>query len=153
MHKRFLRQVPLLLAVVTLVSSVSFSAKAQGKPPQPPQPIEGIQTYLIRLDSSDCNNSNVNANNPALIGGVIQLLHQSNGTTTAKVAITGTANTTYNLFRKCVGQLGTISTGDEGTGTGVFTFQAPSGAVIAFDMYPNGAPSGNKFQSVPITVH
>lgn len=151
MHKRFLREATLLLAAMTLASSVSFSAKAQ-EPTKPPQPILGIQTYLIRQDFSDCNNSNVNANNPSLIGGTIWVLRASNGSTTAKVEITGTANTSYNLFHKCVGQIGTIATGDEGIGAGVFTFQTNPG-IVAFDMYPNGAPAGNKFQSVPITVH
>jgi hypothetical protein len=151
MHKRLPRRVALLLSVATLASSVSFLASAQ-KPPQPPIPVEGVKTYFIRQDFSDCTNSNVNANNPELIGGIIFVQHQSNGTTTAQVEMTGTPNTTYNLFHKCVGQIGTITTGEEGTGTGTFTFQAPSGAVIAFDMYPNGAPAGNKFQSVPVTV-
>jgi hypothetical protein len=142
---------PLALSIVMGASVFSFVASAQ-KPPGPPIPIEGLQTFLIRQDSSDCNNSNVNANNPSLIGGTIWILRQSNGVTSVKVAITGTANTTYNFYHKCVNQLGTITTQDEGEGTGTFQFQTTSGTVIAFDMYPNGAPSGNKFQSVPITV-
>lgn len=151
MHKHLLRSIPLLLAISVLASSLP-PASAQ-KPHQPPQPTNGgTPTYMIRQDFSDCNNSNVNANNPALIGGVISVLRQSNGSTTAQADITGTPNTAYNLFHKCVGQIGTITTGDEGTGTGTFTFQTNPG-IVTFDMYPNGAPAGNKFQSVPITVH
>jgi hypothetical protein len=142
---------PLVLSIVMGASVVSFVASAQ-KPPEPPIPIEGIETFLVRQASSDCNNSNVNANNPSLIGGAIWILRQSNGLTSVKVAITGTPNTTYNFNHKCVGQLGTIKTQDEGEGTGTFQFQSTSGAVIAFDMYPNGSPAGNVFQSVPITV-
>lgn len=103
-------------------------------------------------DESDCNNSNVNANNPSLIGGVAFVARQNNGNTYVKVEITGTPNTTYNFFHKCVGQLGTITTLDEGIGFGVFNFQTNSGTIVAFDMYPNGSPAGNTFQSVPITV-
>lgn len=138
------------LTVVAAVSVCPFVVRAQ-KPPQPPQPIQGIETFLIRQDFSDCNNSNVSANNPSLIGGAIWILRQSNGSTTIKVAITGTPNTTYDLFHKCVGQIGTITTLDEGIGEGTFQFQSNPG-ILTFDMYPNGAPSGNKFQSVPITV-
>jgi hypothetical protein len=141
------------LAVVAVASVISFVARAQ-KPPEPPVPIEGLEAFLIRQDSSDCANSNVNANNPSLIGGTAWVLRQSNGNTSVKVAITGTPNTTYNFYLKCVKQLGTIATQDEGEGSGAFEFPTSStGALITFDMYPNGAPSGNVFQSVPVTFH
>jgi hypothetical protein len=117
-----------------------------------PAHAQAIETYLIRQDFSDCNNSNVNANNPSLIGGTIAVLRESNGSTTAKVGMTAEADTTYILYHKCVGQIGTITTGDEGVGEGVFTFQTNPG-ILTFDMYPNGAPAGNKFQSVPISLH
>lgn len=136
--------------VVAAAVTLSCVAGAQ-KPPGPPLPIEGIETFMIRQDSSDCNNSTVNANNPALIGGTAYVLRQSNGSTQIKIAISGTPNTTYVLYHKCVGQIGTITTQDEGEGTGLFTFQTNPG-IVTFDMYPNGAPAGNKFQSVPITV-
>jgi hypothetical protein len=139
MQKGFLLRVPLLIAVAMLASTVSFSADAQQ------------MTSLIRQDFSDCNNSEVNANNPSLIGGAFWVVRQSNGSTTAKVGITASPDTTYNLYHKCVGQIGTITTGDEGVGEGVFTFQTNPG-ILTFDMYPNGAPAGNKFQSVPINV-
>ena len=141
MQKCFLRRVPLLMGVAMLASAVSFSADAQ----------QVTETYLIRQDFSDCNNSNVNADNPSSIGGAIWVVRQSNGSTTAKVGITASPDTTYNLYHKCVGQIGTIITGDEGVGEGDFTFQTNPG-ILTFDMYPNGAPAGNKFQSVPINV-
>jgi hypothetical protein len=50
-----------------------------------------------------------------------------------------------------VRQLGDIKTDDEGIGEAVFTFQTNStGAVFAFDMYPEGAPAGNKYQSAQV---
>ena len=46
-------------------------------------------------------------------------------------------------------QLGVITTGDEGTGEAAFTIPPHTvGKTFAFDMYPDGAPAGNKFQSV-----
>jgi hypothetical protein len=50
-----------------------------------------------------------------------------------------------------VRQLGTITTEDEGEGNGSFEFPTNlTGSVVTFDMYPDGAPAGNKFQSVPV---
>ncbi len=141
MHRSLLLRVPFLLCVAILALAICVPARAQAQ-----------EAYLIRQNSSDCNNSNVNANNPSLIGGAISVVRQSNGSTSAKVGITGTADTTYNLYHKCVGQIGAITTGDEGVGEGEFMFQTNPG-ILAFDMYPNGAPAGNVFQSVPITVH
>jgi hypothetical protein len=55
------------------------------------------------------------------------------------------------VFLKCVRQLGDIKTQDEGTGSATFEFPTSSvGNVFAFDMYPEGAPAGNKFQSVQV---
>jgi hypothetical protein len=153
MHQRLRRRQGVCLAVVLAAMVASSFANAQ-KPPEPPLPIEGLEAFLIRQDSSDCANSNVNANDPSLIGGTAWVLRQNDGNTSVKVAITGAPNTTYNFFRKCVNQLGTITTQDEGEGSGPFVFPTNSArSVVTFDMYPNGAPSGNKFQSVPVTFH
>ncbi|HTV26501.1 MAG TPA: hypothetical protein VMF32_01835 [Xanthobacteraceae bacterium] len=152
MRQRSARTVVSGLAALIGALALSGAASGTGKPPEPPQPSQGTETFLIRQDFSDCQNSNVNAGNPSLIGGTVFVQRQSNGTTVAKVAITGTANTTYTIFHKCVGTLGTIVTQDEDEGSGTFQFQTNPG-ILTFDMYPNGAPSGNKFQSVPITLH
>jgi hypothetical protein len=66
--------------------------------------------------------------------------------------MTVSPNTTYHFYLKCVRQLGDIKTGDEGTGFATFVFPTSSvGSTYAFDMYPEGAPSGNKFQSVTVS--
>jgi hypothetical protein len=106
---------------------------------------------MIRQDFSDCTNSNVNASDPSRIGGSAWLVRQPDGNTTVKVAITASPNTVYHFFLKCVKQLGDITTQDEGEGNGAFQFPTSSvGAVFAFDLYPEGAPAGNKFQSVQV---
>ena len=47
--------------------------------------------------------------------------------------------------------VGTIVTQDEGEGSGLFEFATSAvGSVYGFDMYPNGAPPGNVFQSVQV---
>jgi hypothetical protein len=111
---------------------------------------DGRQVDLVRPDQSDCTNTTVPVN-PPVISGTVSLNRDSDGNTTVKVAMTVSPDTTYHFFLKCVRQLGDITTGDEGTGFGNFTFQTNEvGATYGFDMYPEGAPAGNKFQSVTV---
>jgi hypothetical protein len=108
------------------------------------------EAFLVRQDQSDCTNTTVPAN-PPIVSGTVVLNRGSDGNTTVKVAMTVSPDTTYHFFLKCVRQLGDIKTGDEGTGFGTFTFPTgDSGSTYAFDMYPEGAPAGNKFQSVTV---
>ncbi len=142
-------RLPLRFAVVMAASMASFAAGAQNA--SGPSPIAAVEVFLIRQDFSDCTNANVNANNPSSIGGTAWMVRQSDGNTSVKVAITASPNTVYRLYLKCVRQIGDITTQDEGEGNGVFEFPTNlTGSVYAFDMYPDGAPSGNKFQSVQV---
>jgi hypothetical protein len=111
---------------------------------------DGRQVDLVRQDQSDCTNTTVPAN-PPVISGTVSLNRDSDGNTSVKVAMTVSPDTTYHFFLKCVRQLGDITIGDEGTGFGSFTFQTSEvGAAYGFDMYPEGPPLGNKFQSVTV---
>jgi hypothetical protein len=83
----------LRLGVIIGASLISFVASAQ----KPAPPIPGTEAYLARQDSSDCANSTVNANDPALIGGSALVLRQNDGNTSFKVAITASPDTTYNF--------------------------------------------------------
>jgi hypothetical protein len=106
---------------------------------------------LVRQDFSDCGNGNVTDNDPSLVGGGIVISQSPTGATTAAVEIVrGTPNTSYTLYWKCQQALGTIQTDASGFGTGSFQFQATTGQLLTFDMYPDGAPLGNKYQSTPI---
>jgi hypothetical protein len=79
-------------------------------------------------------------------------LRRADGNTTVNIAMTVSPNTTYRFYLKCVRQLGDITTSDEGIGLAVFTFPTNSaGGTFAFDMYPEGAPLGNKFQSAIVS--
>ena len=109
------------------------------------------QVLLVKQDESDCTNTTVPSGNPETVGGDLLLTRGSDGNTTVKIAMTVSPDTTYHFFLKCVRQLGDIKTGDEGTAFATFTFPTDSvGSTYGFDMYPEGAPLGNKFQSATV---
>ena len=140
------------IAAVLGASAIVFTASAQ-KPQDPSQAPGGptVEVSMVRQDQSDCTNSDVNGNDPSRIGGTAWIVRQADGNTAVKVAITASPNTVYHFFLKCVRQLGDIKTQDEGEGIATFEFPTnTTGAVYAFDMYPEGAPPGNKFQSVQV---
>jgi len=113
-----------------------------------------VNAALVRRDFSDCVNSDVRADDPTSVGGQISVTC-SDGIYHVSVNLRGcSASTRYNFFLKCHFQLGTITTDSNGSGQGEFQFPADEvGDVWAFDMYPDGSPAGNKFQSVPIRLH
>ena len=120
--------------------------------PGPPVDPNQRQVYLVRKDQSDCTNSDVpNADSP-LVAGNVWVSSLNNGTTSLKIAMTASPRTTYQFFLKCVRQLGDITTDDEGVANVTFSFPTNLvGAVYGFDMYPAGAPPGNKFQSARVS--
>lgn len=134
-------------------TALGGTAWSQGIPyPQPkaPDPNER-EVSLVRQDQSDCQNGNVSDRDPGLVGGTAYVVRGSEGKTTVKVGITGKPNMKYHFHLKCVRILGDIQTYEEGEGQGMFTFDTNEvGNVYAFDMYPAGAPSGNKYQSVQV---
>jgi hypothetical protein len=140
------------IAAISGTTAAIISTSAVSRPPAPPPPAgPTVEVSLIRQDQSDCTNADVNANDPSLIGGTAWVVRQPNGTTSVKVGITAKPNTKYQFFLKCVKQLGDITTQDEGEGLGLFEFPTNSvGSVYGFDMYPDGAPPGNKYQSVQV---
>jgi hypothetical protein len=116
-----------------------------------PMPTNEQEVFLVRQDESDCTNTTVPSGYSPNVGGTLSLTRGSDGNTTVKVAMTVSHDTTYHFFLKCVRQLGDITTGDEGTGVATFTFPTNSvGSTYAFDMYPEGALPGNKFQSATV---
>jgi hypothetical protein len=141
----------------TLAASAQTAPKSGGPPLRvmAPKAVAGPndrQAYLVRQDSSDCTNTTVPSGDSPNVGGNVWLTRDpATGNTTVKIAMTASPNTTYNFYLKCVKQIGSITTGEEGEGFGEFTFPTGSvGSTYGFDMYPNGAPSGNKFQSVTV---
>jgi hypothetical protein len=140
----------MIWAAVAAALAASLSARAQIPPPSgdPNQ----RQVYLISKDESDCTNSDVpNVDSPLIVGNIwVTRLHDGN--TSVKVAVTAKPSTTYHFFLKCVRQLTDITTDDEGVANVAIAFPTNLvGAVFAFDMYPDGAPAGNKFQSAQVS--
>jgi hypothetical protein len=134
------------LAAVAAMS-VSF---AQFAPPTPDP--NQRQVYLVRLDQSDCTNSNVPNHDSPSVGGNVWVVRASDGTTHLKIAMTAKPATTYHFFLKCVRLLTDITTDSEGVANATVNFPTNSaGNVYAFDMYPEGAPPGNKFQSAQVS--
>jgi hypothetical protein len=144
---------------VAIVATISAGAAtilvatpaAWAQTPPPPTPSDERQVYLVRQDQSDCTNTTVSSGDSPNVSGTVSLNRGSDGNTTVKIAMTASRDTTYHFFLKCVRQLGDITTGDEGTGFATFTFPTDSvGSTYAFDVYPEGAPLGNKFQAATV---
>jgi hypothetical protein len=134
---------------VAAVFALSASALAQF-PPRPVDPNQK-QVYLVRLDQSNCTNSDVPNTDSPLVGGNVWVTRTTDGQTNVKVALTGKPSTKYHFFLKCVRLLSDIWTDDEGVANTSFSFPTNSaGNVYAFDMYPDGAPPGNKYQSAQV---
>ena len=146
-----MRLKPLLSTAVLFGSAVALCASALAqafKTPAPSGP-NVREVSLIRQDFSDCDNGNVSPS--GTLGGSVWVVRGSDGTTKVKVGITGTPNTAYHFHLKCVRRLGDIQTYDEGAGAAEFSFNTNEiGNVFAFDVYPEGAPAGNKYQSVQV---
>ena len=140
------------LTSICFVSSIMICL-ASATPAVAQDELEGSGD-LIRQDFSDCGNSNVTNSDPTRDGGNISITQTPAGATTAVVEITrGSPNTTYDFYWKCQRQLGSVQTNAQGFGQGQFEFQAPPNQILTFDMYPDGAPAGNKFQSTPIPLN
>ena len=139
-----------IVGLVTVSGGTVWGQGPFSAPPKAPDPNER-ELSLVLQDQSDCQNANVNDRYPAVVGGTASVLRGSDGNTSVKIGITAKPNTVYHVFLKCVRLLGDIKTWDEGVGEAVFTFRTnEAGNTYAFDMYPEGAPAGNKYQSVQV---
>jgi hypothetical protein len=131
------------LLCATAFSLTAVPAKAQSVTSVP----------LVLQDFSDCQNGNVADPGGLLTKGTAWIVKNADGSLNIKVGITLVPDTTYHFFLKCVRQLGDITTGDEGTGIATFTVPPNTvGNVFAFDSYPEGAPAGNKMQSMTVRL-
>jgi hypothetical protein len=136
----------LLCAGALLCSAVLLGAA-------PAQAQSFTSVPLVLQDFSDCQNGNVTDPNGLLTKGTAWIVKNSDGSLNIKVGFTLVPNTTYHFFLKCVRLLGDITTGDEGTGEAIFNVPPNTvGNVFAFDSYPEGAPAGNKMQSMTVRL-
>jgi hypothetical protein len=146
-----MRPVTIFAAMVAGLVTAFVAVQAQSQIPKPVIPANERDVVMVRLDQSDCTNTTVPSGDGPNVDGYVAVVRGNDGNTTVKVSMTASPDTTYHFFLKCVRQLGDIKTGDEGTGSGEFVFPTSStGATFGFDMYPEGAPAGNKFQSATV---
>jgi hypothetical protein len=111
---------------------------------------------LVRKDDANCTNDKVSGDDPAAINGSVTIARRSNGTTDVFVHLAGgvAPNTAYGFYLKCVRKLGSVRTDANGKGNGSFDFlPGVAGSTFAFDMYPEGAPLGDRFQSLQVTLN
>jgi hypothetical protein len=136
-----------VLAAIVLALACAFPGAATAEPK-----VQTL-TYSVKQDASDCNNGNVSVAPPAVVGGEATVTRRDDDKTEVNVRLTNVApNTTYHLFLKCQYMLGDIKTDSSGKGNNTFFFSTGNTApVFAFDMYPEGAPPGNKYQSVQVS--
>ncbi|MGH6926449.1 MAG: hypothetical protein ACRED5_22200 [Propylenella sp.] len=117
------------------------------------QAVDLRSVALVRQDFSDCSNADVSASDTSLVGGTVAVERRPDGSGRVRVSLGAQPNTTYHFFLKCVRLLGDFTTDTDGFGSGDFRFQAgETGDIFAFDVYPEGAPSGNKYQSVQVNL-
>jgi hypothetical protein len=115
------------------------------------QEVDVRSISLVRQDFSDCNNADVSAKDPSRVGGTAIVERRSGGSGRVLVSLGAQPNTTYHFFLKCIRRLGDLTTDLDGFGSAIFQFGTGETADIsAFDMYPEGAPPGNKYQSVQV---
>jgi hypothetical protein len=111
-----------------------------------------VTVALVRQDDGSCTNDNVTDSGSAVLAGSATVSPETSMTYMAAIRLAGTTpNTSYHVYLKCFRQLGMIRT--DAAGNAGRTFQFPTdavGAVIAFEISPEGAPPGTKLQSLAI---
>ena len=137
--------------LVAAIAGFLATAPALAQFPAPKADPNQRQVYLVRQDQSDCDNTNVPNVDSPLVSGNVWVTRQSDGNTNIRVVINAKPRTTYHFHLKCVRRLTEITTDDEGVGNASISVPTSQlDTTFAFDMYPEGAPSGNKFQSATV---
>ncbi|PZR88158.1 MAG: hypothetical protein DLM68_07655 [Hyphomicrobiales bacterium] len=105
---------------------------------------------LVRQDEGSCTNDNVGDTGSAIVGGSATVSTGTSTTSTAAIRLAGVSpNTSYRIFLKCFRQLGTLRTDASGNAGRTVDFPTDAtGAVYAFEIFPEGAPPGSKLQSL-----
>ncbi|MGH6830223.1 MAG: hypothetical protein ACREDG_03615 [Methylocella sp.] len=111
-----------------------------------------LTVALVRQDEGSCTNDNVADSGSAVVAGSATVSRETSTTSTAAIRLAGTTpNTSYHVYLKCFRQLGMIRTDADGNAGRTFEFPTDAvGPVIAFEIFPEGAPPGTKLQSLPV---
>ena len=134
-----------------LLATLIFCAFLCSAGPVLAQEIGARSVSLVRQDHSDCTNADVTARDTELVGGTMAVQRTSSGSGNVRVNLGAQPNTTYHVFLKCVRLLGDFTTDTDGFGSAMFRFNSgETGEIFAFEVYPEGAPAGSKYQSVQV---
>ena len=111
-----------------------------------------VTVALVRQDEGSCSNENVADTGSAVVAGSATVSRDTSTTSTAAIRLAGgSPNTSYHVYLKCFRQLGMIRTDAAGNAGRTFEFPTDAvGPVIAFEISPEGAPTGTKVQSLAI---
>jgi hypothetical protein len=146
-----LRFTSIWLSVAMLVGT-TLATTAQYVPNRPTDPNQR-QAVLVQQDTSDCSGQDVapNTDSPS-VRGTIWATRLFDGNTSVKVAITARPNTVYHVSLKCVRPIGDVKTDDDGVG--ILSLAFPTnlvGAEYSFELAPDGASAGSRYQSAQIS--
>jgi hypothetical protein len=120
---------------------------------------DNVKVGLVLKDFSTCTNDDVAEYaeaNPDLVHGFVNVHFEEAGKLLLIVHLKyGTPNTEYQVSVKCVNTFEErLYTNPEGVGNAIYRVppEWAVGPVFAIDMYPEGAPLGNKYQSVQVDL-
>jgi hypothetical protein len=107
---------------------------------------------LVRTDGGNCSNENVSDAAPAIVAGSITVSRETESATLAGIKLAGmTPNTSYRIFLKCVRQLGTLRTDNDGNGGRTVDFNTDlAGPAYAFEIYAEEGAPGTRLQSLTL---
>jgi len=134
-----------MLVATTIATTAQYIVQ---RPTDPNQ----REVVLVRQDTSDCSGRDVpNVESPS-VSGTIWATRLFDGNTGVKVALTAKPNTTYHVSLKCVRSIGDVKTDDEGIGNLSLVFPTNlAGAEYSFELAPDNAPAGSRYQSSQIS--
>jgi hypothetical protein len=133
------------ISIAMLAASVAALAQVRLDPNQ-------RQVVLVRQDTSDCSGSDVPDVNSPLVGGILLATQLFDGNTSVTLAMTGRPNTTYRVAVKCVRQIGNVTTDEDGVANVSFAFPTSlAGPVYSFELTPERAGAGDKYQSAQVS--
>ena len=134
-----------------MLVGTTIATTAQYIPHTPVDPNQR-QAVLVHQDASDCSGRDVPNTNSPSVRGTIWATRLFDGNTGLKVAMTANRNTVYKITIKCVGPIGDLKTDEEGVGNLSLVFPTKIvGAEYSFELAPEVAPAGSRYQSAQIS--
>ena len=133
-----------------LLAAVAIGMSGWAPDIAPAQEVDLRDIPLVRQESSDCLNADV-VDDPSDRSGKLRVSRRPDPRTHVEVNLAMLPNTTYHLFLKCGQLLGDVTTQADGFAVASFVFEnSLVGNVFAFELYPEGAEPGDRYESVQV---